>query len=760
MASFKASPVAPWWVMTNPLAWFLWSLDFLLWLVSTIGPIKYLQSLVPKRYSVQVPGAPKGVRRAPGFEKELMTSAYPGVTTGFEVLQRSYEKFASKPALGTRKYLGEYKPEGAKFGLKKFGETEWLTFAEAGKTSLLFGAGLRKLGMQPLSKEVEYEQSTSPSTMLLYEDTSAKWTLAAHGAMSQGIVVATSYATLGMDSVAGAVQETLAPVIVCNYKSVAKVVTLASKCPSLTTIIYTDFHVEPDTPPPAVNSALKVISFDEVVALGAKYPVPPSPPSPDCLALLMYTSGSTGKPKGVMIKHSSLVAAVGGVYNHIKGAIVEGEECYLAYLPAAHILEFTAQLSFFSYGSSIGYADPRTISSKGAVRQRPDGTINTKPEYPYPPGGIQEFRPSTMAAVPKVWDILKKGVEDSMASASPLVRFLFAVAYAGRTQALKAGRDSPLFKAVVFKKVKAMMGGRMRIALSGGGPVSSELQTFVRTVFCMPLIQGYALTETCSIGCIQDLADGRDGIVGAPLASVEMKLAPCGEVMDKNQQPYSPEDKTHYGMPCAGRGEVCIRGPPVAVGYYKQPDKTAEAWDSENWFHTGDIGVWHTDGTLSLVDRLKNLVKLKGGEYIALEAMEKEYSNSEYVNGVNGGLMVHGTGDMDRPGAIVQVNMHKLEAWAKGAGISFTSSEELCSNPAVVKEVMRTMDECHKIGALGGNEKLATVALISGSGDPTVLTATSPWGPGVGLTASNKLDRKAVVTALHAAIDLLEKAGT
>eukprot|EP00854_Cymbomonas_tetramitiformis_P005120 gene5120-6229_t len=695
--SFKATVEPPLWILLNPLAWVLWALDFLL--------------------------------------------------------------FAKRPALGTRKYLGDYKPEGAKFPLKKFGETEWLSYDDCGKIAFQFGSGLRTLGMQPLPQGVDFEKYCGPSTLLIFEDTCAQWTLAAHGAFSQSIVVATSYSTLGLDSVACAVHETSAPVVLCNYKNVEKVAALANQCPKLTTIVYTDFHVEPGHPLIRLDSRLKILSFDEVVALGTANSCTVVTPSPDCMALLMYTSGSTGKPKGVMIKHSSLVAAVGSVYHHVKDHIVEGQECYFGYLPAAHIMEFTGQLCFFSFGASIGYSDPRTISSKGAVRVRPDGTIHDQPGYPYPPGGIQEFRPSTMMAVPKIWDILKKGVEDGVDAGGPVKRFLFQVAFSGRAKALAAGRDSPLFKALVFGKLKAMMGGRMRITLSGGGAISSEVQTFIRTAFCMPLIQGYGLTETNSAGTAQDIFDVRDGNTGHPVPATELRLAPCWEVLDKEQKPYLPEDTAHYKVPCAGRGEVCIRGAPLAAGYYKQPDKTAEAWDGDGWFHTGDIGVWNPDGTLSLVDRLKNLVKLKGGEYIALEAMEREYSNSEYVNGVNGGLMVHGTSEMDRPGALVQVNMSKLKMWGNKAGYRFRTDEELCGSEYAVKEVMRTMNECHKNGSLGGNEKLASVVLISGNGSPEHLTHISPWGPGTGLTASNKLDRKFITAALPDEIALLEKAG-
>ena len=136
-------------------------------------------------------------------------------------------------------------------------------------------------------------------------------------------------------------------------------------------------------------------------------------------------------------------------------------------------------------------------------------------------------------------------------------------------------------------------------------------------------------------------------------------------VLDRAGIPYLSRDTSHQGAPCEGRGEVWIRGTPVSSGYYMQPDKTAEVFREDGWFRTGDIAIWLPTGMLKIVDRLKNLIKLKGGEYVAIESMESTYAQSVYVNGKNGGMMCYADGDMDRPIAILQVQGKVLKRKGK-----------------------------------------------------------------------------------------------
>mmetsp|Transcript_46528 Transcript_46528/g.149452 ORF Transcript_46528/g.149452 Transcript_46528/m.149452 type:complete len:782 (-) Transcript_46528:279-2624(-) len=764
VAPFKVTTSPPPNVKYHPLAWLLWSLDIIIWVLQIVGPVHWILSLCKSsQEGVQQPDG--AVRNA--AHKDLVDRADPACSTVHEVMQSAFQRYASQNALGTRTYLGAHMPAGAKFPLALFGETVWTTYGEFGAGVKAFGAGLRNLGLEPAPDGVDLQSTTGPHTLLIFEDTSAPWMTAMLGAFTQSIAVATSYSTLGLSSVAEAIQETSARVIVCNIKDVEKVAKFctSSKCPTLQTIIYTRNN-STETTLKSPPSSHKVMSVDEVLALGTSKPVPFTAPSPDTLAVIMYTSGSTGKPKGVMIRHRNLVAAMAALrLKFLELGLKAGEETYLAYLPAAHILELVAELTNLSLGSAVGFGDPRTISSKGACRQRPDGSINTKGEYPYPPGAIQEFRPTLMAAVPKIWDILKKGVEEVVGKGSPLKKMLFQIAYSGRFWAVSQGRESPLFKKLIFSKLKDMLGGRLKVGLTGGGPISADVQNFISTAFAMPLLQGYALTETCCAGTVQMLADVRNGVVGPPLACVELKLRSCfndmgePEILDRMMKPYKADDKSHYGTNCLGRGEVMLRGPSVSSGYFKQVDKTKEVFDTDGWFHSGDVGLFTPDGSLMIVDRVKNLVKLKGGEYIAIEAMEKEYSTSVYVNAVNGGLLCFGDGEMDRPVALIQANLPELEKWATGSGITYGKPEEICALPAAQKLVLDNLVKIGKEGGLCANEILCAIALIPGTGPMAGdLTAASPWTPeNGGLTASNKLNRQPIQKGCTQMLDHLRE---
>jgi len=765
-APFKVSGTPPLKVLLNPIAWILWVLDFLCWLISILGPIKWLLSCCDRRsHGKQVEG---GVWRNAPTADRLVSISDPACTTVHDLFQKACATHASGQACGTRTYVGTHKPEGSRFPLAVFGKTTWLTYKEFGQRAKNFGSGLIGLGLVPAPPNTDLQKTAAPHSILIFEETCVDWATALLGSFSQSLTVATSYHTLGMSAVADAINETNARAIVCNINDVEKISKYCQgKCPSLAHIIYT-LNNSTEKELKATVTGHQAHSMQQVINLGANHPHPFTAPTPKHVAVIMYTSGSTGKPKGVMITHGNMVASIAAMnLKFIDLGLVPGKEVYLAYLPAAHILELIAELTNFANGSAVGFADPRTISSKGACRQLPDGTLNFSAGGQYPPGAIQEFRPTLMAAVPKIWDILKKGAEESIGKGSAVKKFLFQVAYSGRYWAVSQGRESPLFKALVFSKLKAMLGGRIKIGLTGGGPISAEVHNFIRVSLAMPLLQGYALTETTCAGSVQMLDDARTGVVGPPLASVEIKLRPCvndkgePEILDRKMNPYLPTDKKHYDSACAGRGEVMIRGPSVSIGYFKQPDKTAQEFDKEGWFHTGDVGVFTTNGALMIVDRVKNLVKLKGGEYIAIEAMEKEYGTSVYVNPANGGILCYGDGDMDRPVAIIQANVKELEAWAKAAGVTYSGVEDLCKMPATEKMVLDNLVLIGKEAGLGANEILGAVALIPGTGPTTgTLTPESPWTPeNAGLTASNKLNRQPIQTGLSKILKPLKEKG-
>jgi len=187
------------------------------------------------------------------------------------------------------------------------------------------------------------------------------------------------------------------------------------------------------------------------------------------------------------------------------------------------------------------------------------------------------------------------------------------------------------------------------------------------------------------------------------------------------------------GNPVLGRGEICVRGANIASGYYMMPDLTNEVFKDGRWFHTGDIGQFLADGSLQIVDRKKNLVKLKGGEYVALEQMEMVYGHSNFVDAVAGGICCYADGDLDRPVALLQLNASYAEKWAKKRGIE-QDIETLKNSKQLYDAVLDSMNEEHAKSDLSHLEKLAGVALL-----------TSHWTPDNGcLTAANKLHRHVI----------------
>jgi len=420
-------------------------------------------------------------------------------------------------------------------------------------------------------------------------------------------------------------------------------------------------------------------------------------------------------PGGVVVTHRNVVAAT------ILGThLVHDTDTMINYLPLAHIFELVTEFICIIKGATMCYADPKTLTSTGS----------------YPLGALEQYRPTLMVAVPKIWDVIKKGIQAKVAKGSKLQQFLVNTAFEARMRARKMGFDTPLFKALIFKKFSQVVGGRLRFALSGGGPLNADVQSYISTCFGVQVGQGYGLTETCAGLTVTAVGDERLGIAGAPCCCLEVRLDSCPEINDKDGLPYLASDRRDVrGDKVLGRGEVCVRGHNVAVGYYMIPEKTKEEFGEDAWFRTGDIGQFAVDGSLQIIDRKQNLIKLKSGEYIAVENMEMAYGNCRFCDAAMGGICCYGDGDMDRPIALMQLNKALVMDWAKDNGVE--GDFNAVKNSAQFYDViMNDMERDHKNANLGRNEKLIAIAFI----------ADDPWTPDNGcLTAANKLQRRMVV---------------
>jgi len=250
-----------------------------------------------------------------------------------------------------------------------------------------------------------------------------------------------------------------------------------------------------------------------------------------------------------------------------------------------------------------------------------------------------------------------------------------------------------IYDALVFSKTKLAVGGSVRLMVTGSAPISVQVIDFLKIAICCPVLEAYGQTETAAASFCTRVNDGISGHVGGPVPALEFK------VVDVAEMNYTSKDKDAQGDSLP-RGEICMRGPTVFKGYYKQLDKTAETIDQDGWLHTGDIGQIHQNGSLKIIDRKKNIFKLAIGEYIAAEKIEGVYLRNKYVAEV----FLHG--DSLQHYLVAFIVPHKKEIMDLAQSMNLQGTfEEHCKNKQIVDRVLKEMNE------LGKAEKLLSFEL-------------------------------------------------
>ncbi|KAJ3081896.1 long-chain fatty acid-CoA ligase, partial [Physocladia obscura] len=428
----------------------------------------------------------------------------------------------------------------------------------------------------------------------------------------------------------------------------------------------------------------------------------------------MYTSGSTGPPKGVMITHRNIIAAISGAENFLLPYTpIPSEELYLAYLPLAHILELVVEISFFYFKVPIGYGSVKTLTDL-SVR-------NCK-------GDLRELSPTMLAGVPQIWETIRKGVTAKVESAGFFARTLFDVSYSVKWWLMRNNLSflaAPL-DAIVFSKIREQVGGRLKFALSGGAAMPKSTQQFMNITTCATVVNGYGMTECSAIVSIQERRHVTNlGILGAPVTCLEARLE---DIPDMGYFSTNPKPQ----------GELWLRGPSVTKGYYKQEELTREAITPDGWLKTGDVAQWNENGTLELIDRKKNLVKLANGEYIAIEKLESSYKVSKFVQNI----CIHADSEKEYCVALVFPIEKQIHAIAQtlnlfpGRNVEAIDLHELCKIAAVKAAVLESLNQ---VGKSVGFKRAEFVGRVSLCGEE--------WTPVNGLlTPAMKLNRKVLFT--------------
>jgi long-chain acyl-CoA synthetase len=358
---------------------------------------------------------------------------------------------------------------------------------------------------------------------------------------------------------------------------------------------------------------------------------------PDDEATLIYTSGTTGVPKGVILTHDNLVSNIKTASDIIE---FSSKDTVLSFLPLSHILERMVMFTYIYKGCTVAFAE-----SVEAVAQN-----------------LLEVRPHIMVSVPRVFEKIYTKVMDQVL-ASPALRrkiFFWALKVGKDYGALKlAGKPIPrglgvrraIAAKLVFSKIIAKTGGRVRFFVSGGAPLSKDIAEFFYAIGLV-ILEGYGLTETSPLLSINTFENIRLGTVGKPAPGIDIKIAADGEIL--------------------------ARGPNIMKGYYKKEAETREIMEG-GWFHTGDIGHFDADGFLVITDRKKDLLVTSGGKNIAPQPIENLLKTSPYITNA---VVI---GDRRRfVAALVVPDYDKLKDYAKAQGIASASMEELCKNKRIV----------------------------------------------------------------------------
>ncbi|RKP06544.1 hypothetical protein THASP1DRAFT_31648 [Thamnocephalis sphaerospora] len=614
------------------------------------------------------------------------------------------EKYESRPMFGTRALdaIIEEEKEVERNGKKEIkkwkffqlGPFAWQSYREVEKRTKRVGAGIRaRLDAKPGDR------------LIIFNSTSADWMIMAHGCFSQSLTIATAYDTLGEDGLLHALNETESIALFAHADLLPVVQRLGERAKFLRYVIY---NGELKGKVPTIPN-VEFIRMSELEAAGAEVldSTPPVPPKPSDIACIMYTSGTTGNPKGVLLSHRNLISAVAGTGTMLEHHLAE-RDVILAYLPLAHVLEFIVEHLAMFFGLEIGYGSPRTLTDT-SVRNCL--------------GDLRELRPTIMTGVPAVWDTIRKAVLTKLQSAGPIVQNIFNAAFKLKWSLMQAGMPTA-FLDPVFAKIRDQTGGRLRFALSGGAAISEASQQFLTVTVC-PILQGYGMTESCGMCTILAPEMFQLKASGAPVPCIEIKLVDVPEA-------------GYYTHAEVSRGEVWMRGPAVTTGYYKNPEVTAEAFTDDGWLMTGDIGQWNPDGTLTLIDRKKNLVKLSHGEYIALEKLESIYKAAHIV----ANICIYADSSRSRAIALVVPPEKEIERIGQELGLS-GGFGDLCEKREVRDQALQEILKEAKTQGLRGAELIGDVFLCE-----------EEWTAQNGLlTAAQKLKRTDIYREFNSAIE-------
>ena len=528
--------------------------------------------------------------------------------TLISMFEDSIQHYGSKPALAS-------KPKG--------GTYEDISYTALGESVDAFSRGLNALGVE------------KDDRVAILSENRPEWAITDFGSLKTGAVTVPMFSTLTAAQVGYILNDSGAKVIcVSTEKQLEKINAIQDEVPTLEQVIIFD-AIEGETPE-------GVIQFDAVCELTGDGTN--NTTSEDDIATIIYTSGTTGNPKGVMLTHANFISNVQVCKSLID---VSETDVLLSFLPLSHVFERLGghYVPLFS-GAKIAYAE-----STFTVAQN-----------------MQEVAPTVMLSVPRLYETMHDRILRAVQEGSSLKQKIFhwgVSVGSSVSSAIQQGKkpsailrlQQNIADKLVFAKLKAATGGRLRFFVSGGAALPQAIAEFFHAAGIL-ILEGYGLTETSPVISMNYPEKWKFGTVGAPVPGVEVRIA---------------ED-----------GEILTRGPHVMKGYFNNEAATAEVINEEGWFHTGDIGIIDADGFVKITDRKKNIIVLSNGKNVAPQPIESELVQSPFISQI----MVVGS-ERKNLAALIVPNFDALKAWASENSIETADLSAMLQAREVQQHIQR-----------------------------------------------------------------------
>ncbi len=570
-----------------------------------------------------------------------------------DMFQKSVEKYGAQPLFGTK--------VGDQWG--------WSTYAEIGKKVEGLRAGLSSLGIK------------RGDCVAVIANNREEWAILAYACFGLGAALVPMYEAVKPEEWEFIANDCKAVAVVTGSKKVhEKALKLKDKVPSLQHLVGMEL--------PASDAS----SFAALIEKGAKSPVAPLDPESKDTACLIYTSGTTGNPKGVILSHGNIVSNVNAVQTMLP---IGTDDRSLSFLPWAHSFGHTCELHvMISRGASI------------ALAESPDKIV----------ANLAEVHPTLLFSVPRIFNRLYDRVNKQVSERPKVIQAVF---FAGMSCAKKRRKGEeptlaeslayPIAKKLIFTRIHALLGGRLKYAFSGGAALAREIAEFIDGLG-ITVYEGYGLTETSPIATANRPDAHRIGSVGKPIQDVKI-------VIDKAQT-----------APDAKDGEIVVYGPNVMQGYFNREEENKAVFTEDGGFRTGDLGYLDPDGFLYITGRLKELYKLQNGKYVAPVPLEEKIKLSPFI----ANAMVYGDNRLYNV-ALVVPEMGALKSWATEQGIEASDDAKLCEDKRVKEHLMGEVDKY--AAEFKGFEEIKKVTLL-----PEDFTPENGM-----LTPSLKVKRRVVV---------------